>query len=318
MVDDLNVKVIFQPPLEGPMKRLNSKVCEQLSRHGFAIIEGLLSHSELRTAQAAAYKHLPSAAEVAQAPRKYESIISKPIYQAFPFADYHLNAISLAAPLLRFTSKALHTEAPFMTQSHLWAKYSESRDDGQGYHLDFDQNSLAYPSRRLAFGQLCIIIYYTDVDEEDGPTYVIDHAYANLQEPLIAAPSASEQTRLSDLEQPVIVPAGSALIYGMRTYHRGSVVRRPSGLRLTHHLVYRGGGHEWMGWRSWSRAGASQEMREFMVAATPEQRSAIGFPPPGHEYWDAEAIAGVAARYPGIDMTPYANTARRIYERPGQ
>ena len=32
----------------------------------------------------------------------------------------------------------------------------------------------------------------------------------------------------------------------------------------------------------------------------------IGFPAPGDPYWDEEAVAGVAARYPGMDMGPYA------------
>jgi hypothetical protein len=35
------------------------------------------------------------------------------------------------------------------------------------------------------------------------------------------------------------------------------------------------------------------------------QRHTLGFPLPGHSYWTAETIAGVAARYPGMDMAPY-------------
>jgi hypothetical protein len=35
------------------------------------------------------------------------------------------------------------------------------------------------------------------------------------------------------------------------------------------------------------------------------QRDLFGFPPPGSDYWTQETLAGVAARYPAMDMTPY-------------
>lgn len=34
-------------------------------------------------------------------------------------------------------------------------------------------------------------------------------------------------------------------------------------------------------------------------------RELVGFPPIGDPYWDEVTIAGVAARYPGMDMEPY-------------
>ena len=38
---------------------------------------------------------------------------------------------------------------------------------------------------------------------------------------------------------------------------------------------------------------------------SPEERTLLGFPSPGHEYWTPETLEGVAARYPAMDMTPY-------------
>jgi len=35
------------------------------------------------------------------------------------------------------------------------------------------------------------------------------------------------------------------------------------------------------------------------------QLSMLGFPPPGHPYWNEETLAGVAARYPALDLTPW-------------
>ena len=42
-----------------------------------------------------------------------------------------------------------------------------------------------------------------------------------------------------------------------------------------------------------------------MERATPAERELLGFPPPGHPYWTEETIAGVGARFPQMDMTPY-------------
>ena len=39
--------------------------------------------------------------------------------------------------------------------------------------------------------------------------------------------------------------------------------------------------------------------------ASPEERTLLGFPSPGHEYWTPETLEGVAARYPAMDMTHY-------------
>jgi hypothetical protein len=42
-----------------------------------------------------------------------------------------------------------------------------------------------------------------------------------------------------------------------------------------------------------------------MVRLSPEQRSILGVPLPGHPYWTRQTIDGVRERYRGIDVTPY-------------
>ena len=32
---------------------------------------------------------------------------------------------------------------------------------------------------------------------------------------------------------------------------------------------------------------------------------AFGFPPPGHPYWTPETLAGMALRYPDLDLSPW-------------
>ncbi|NCF32964.1 MAG: hypothetical protein GWP50_05275 [Proteobacteria bacterium] len=41
--------------------------------------------------------------------------------------------------------------------------------------------------------------------------------------------------------------------------------------------------------------------------ATLEERDLLGFPVPGDDYWTEETRAGVAARFPDMDMNPYKN-----------
>ena len=48
-------------------------------------------------------------------------------------------------------------------------------------------------------------------------------------------------------------------------------------------------------------------MEELMGKLTPFQRSVIGFPRPGSQYWNEETVEAVGKRYEkwGVDMTPY-------------
>jgi hypothetical protein len=42
-----------------------------------------------------------------------------------------------------------------------------------------------------------------------------------------------------------------------------------------------------------------------MQTASLRQLLVLGFPPPGHAYWNAATLAGVAARYPMLDLSPW-------------
>ena len=46
-------------------------------------------------------------------------------------------------------------------------------------------------------------------------------------------------------------------------------------------------------------------MTRFIERASPRQREMLGFPAPGDRYWSEETLAGIAARYPAMDMSPY-------------
>ena len=46
-------------------------------------------------------------------------------------------------------------------------------------------------------------------------------------------------------------------------------------------------------------------MLRWIQRTTPAQRAVLGFPPPGHPYWNEQTLEAVAARYPRMDLTDY-------------
>ena len=59
---------------------------------------------------------------------------------------------------------------------------------------------------------------------------------------------------------------------------------------------------------AWPKA-APDRWAKFIPQCTVRQRDLFGWPRPGDPYWDEATLAGVAARYPGIDLEPYRVTA---------
>jgi hypothetical protein len=43
----------------------------------------------------------------------------------------------------------------------------------------------------------------------------------------------------------------------------------------------------------------------FMQGTNVRQLTMLGFPEPGHPYWNEATLRGVAARYPLLDMAPW-------------
>jgi hypothetical protein len=99
------------------------------------------------------------------------------------------------------------------------------------------------------------------------------------------------------------------LIYDMSTFHRGSRPIAEGIVRFTHHINYRASDAPWVGYREWANYGLLAEMQHFIEQASPRQREMLGFPPPGNAYWNEQTLAGVGARYPGMNLIPYLEAA---------
>jgi hypothetical protein len=150
-----------------------------------------------------------------------------------------------------------------------------------------------------------MILYYSDVAPDMGPTYVVSQEKTRDLPPWPTHRPRRKNPELYKHEKPVLARAGDLLIFGMRTWHRASDITAEAGVRLSHHLVYRAAAYPFQGYHQWSQMGEKADMQRFIEHATPRQRELLGFPSPASEYWNEQTLAAVALRYPKMDMAPY-------------
>jgi hypothetical protein len=117
---------------------------------------------------------------------------------------------------------------------------------------------------------------------------------------------------LYDAEVPAAGAAGSVLAYRPDVYHRGVRMSAPRSARFMLHVSFKPAGTDWLGSQAWPGAAEGMAWHRFANAATVRQLSALGFPPPGHLYWNRGTLDGVAARYPGLDMTPWRSAFESV------
>eukprot|EP00928_Gymnodinium_smaydae_P028161 TRINITY_DN21550_c0_g3_i1.p1 TRINITY_DN21550_c0_g3~~TRINITY_DN21550_c0_g3_i1.p1 ORF type:complete len:422 (+),score=37.73 TRINITY_DN21550_c0_g3_i1:94-1359(+) len=157
---------------------------------------------------------------------------------------------------------------------------------------------------------------------------------------------AAFRSQLYQREVEVGYRTGSLLLYRHDTWHRGTPLRE-GAQRVAMQLLFKRPGTDWFGhWNpGWSRfmyrperhdaskdnaspddawkkpsvtAGLERTVDIFggfevaplprwVASLTVEQRSCLGFPPPGHPYWTRETLEAVRQRYEplGMDMREY-------------
>jgi ectoine hydroxylase-related dioxygenase (phytanoyl-CoA dioxygenase family) len=285
---------------------------KHLIDHGYAVVEPFLTDEELTAARENLFRYVPTAAELVATPERYPWIFEEAdrLQTEFPFVGNALNHVSTHPELIAFVERALGTPRVMLTQAAMWAKYAGTGDFEQALHLDYEGNTLVVPRDDGSYRQVNMILYYTDVTAEMGPTCVVP-AELTRDEPLWPTfRPRKKHAALYKKEIPILVKAGSLLIFSMRTFHRASDMTAESGARFSHHMVWRAADHPFQGFHLWSHLGEKPELKRVIERATPRQREALGFPPPGDAYWTDETVRWVAARYPKMDMTPYHDVRR--------
>ena len=121
--------------------------------------------------------------------------------------------------------------------------------------------------------------------------------------------SQTDYTDLYAAEVPASGPAGSILAYRPDVYHRGVRMTAPRSARFMVHVSYKPANTDWLGAHGLPSAAEDMSWYRFVQHADERQLTVLGFPPPGHPYWTAETLSGVAARYPMLDLSPWREAA---------
>jgi Phytanoyl-CoA dioxygenase (PhyH) len=277
--------------------------------HGYVVVP-LLSETELAAAVDNIHEYMPPWEEYASHPRWYKQSVATTegrlqTAQTFPFIGDALNLTTIHPTLVDFATRALRTERIMLSHGQLGGKYAGTRDFDQELHCDYGNNMLVVPKPDDETFDVPVLLYYTDVTVDLSPTYVVDQKHTRDDPLTPRRRSREEYPELYEVEFPVTVPAGHALLYSMRTFHRGSALRGKEGLRFAQNIGFKRCDMTWCGQVTFQHEGGRPEMDHFLEHATPRQRELAGFPPVGDPYWDKETVEAVGRRYPGMDMAPY-------------
>jgi ectoine hydroxylase-related dioxygenase (phytanoyl-CoA dioxygenase family) len=287
-----------------PPMRITDQHLQQLLRHGYVIVPNFLTASELEAAREGVLRYFPSVEELEATPERYASIgeDAEHLQVEFPFTVDALNDISTHPQIISFVERLLGTPTVLLSQAAVWAKYAGTGDFEQGLHLDYQGNTLVVPRDDGTYRQVNMILYYTDVDQELGPTHVVSQEKTKDLPLWPTHRTRKKDSALYKLEKPILATAGDLLIFSMRTWHRASDLAADRGVRFSHHLVYRAADHAFQGYHQYSQMGEKPELQAFVARATARQREVLGFPRMDSPYWTDETRAAVKLRYPGIEL----------------
>jgi hypothetical protein len=286
--------------------RISEQHLEHWREHGYAVVDRFLTPVELAAAQSEIARTFPSLEQYTYAPMLYSRGEYGGYMQQLPFLGDTLNFMAVHPEIVSFVERALGTPRIALSQSLVWAKYPGLDDFDMPLYVDYSLSTLLYPNTQEPPEEVAFILYYVDVDEQFGPTYVVPKQHSRDK---LLVPYIRDKTQYPDLyrhEQPICVRAGSLLIYNMATFHRDSGIISKDRARFSHHFAYRSEDAP-VGARyaAWFAQGLTAEMQRFIERASPRQRELLGFPSPSSTYWNEETLTGIAARYPNMDMMPY-------------
>jgi hypothetical protein len=283
--------------------RLSDAALDEVRERGFVLVENFLTPDELAAAQLALWKHFPMPdeyfADPARYPRYSESQFAG--VEEFPYRSWDLNRLAFHPDLVDAAERYLGTPELQLYKVELWAKYSGAIDYDQPLHRDYGSHSLVVPRLDARYQQLTTFVFLSDVTADDGPTRIVPF---DRGKDVPFTPLYFEPGPLADAEVAAVGPAGSLLVYRTDILHRGSSFNRSGRSRFSILADYQVRGSTWGGKMAWPKQ-SPERWAKLMPQCSVRERDLFGFPRPGDPYWTEETIAGVAARYPGMDMSPY-------------
>ena len=287
----------------------------QWEEEGWCIIKGIFSDDEVRAAQQALPDLFPTAEEFARDddPERNRPfrVDSHSVMPQFPFESAALNSMVLHDKVIDLAQEFLEVTDMRLYQGMLSAKYSMGApDDEQLLHVDYGNHTLVVPRPEVGYQHLELFIYLSDVTPDTAATRMVSRRLTTDIPTERTYLSPADYAPLYQAEVPATGPAGAILAYRPDVYHRGVRMTGPDAARFMVHVSYKPVDTDWLGSQAWPGAAEGMAWHRFMQQTNVRQLTMLGFPAPGHPYWNEETLRGVAKRYPLLDMKPWRQAYR--------
>lgn len=292
---------------------------------GFVIMPGLIPQDELEPALGELDAMFPSAAGFHDRsdPRRGRFIGDEFAgIDSFPFTSTEVSLLAVHRRLVDLAQALLAERDLRIYGAEARAKYTGAADYEQPLHRDYLNHTILVPSDVRGCQQAEMFVYLTDVPEELGPPHMLSRTHAG---DLPARPNwyprgdtadsgsgyvaAKGRPDLYEAEISGAGPAGTVIAFETGTFHRGTQLTAPRGARYSMQVCYRPATVQWGDRLAWASGSFEPEWVRFVERAAPHQLQLFGFPPPGHPFWTPRTLAGMAERYPGLDLTPWRPAA---------
>ncbi len=278
-------------------------------RHGWCVFEDVLPPDDVAAAQSVLGLMFPTAQEMDQGAdddwttpwRTWDAA-----WPEFPFKSTRLNTLVVHDVLIDLATELLGTQDVRLYLALASAKYAhQSSGYNQLLHTDYPNHSLVVPRLDAGCQHLETFIYLNDVSTRNGATRLVSRT--KTKDILVEQHTLNlhDYGHLYDDPGEASGPAGSVVAYSPDVYHRSVDITEPGQARFMLHVAYKPARLDWVGYQAWPFKGFSPEWHKFVAQASVRQLSVLGFPKPGDPYWTDATLAGVAARYPGLDMSPW-------------
>jgi Phytanoyl-CoA dioxygenase (PhyH) len=282
--------------------RVTDAQLAELTDVGFTRVEGFIPAAELAEAQAALWSVFPKPADYFADPAVHARFAKSQFagIRHFPLNIPIFDRLCVLPGLVDAAERVLGSSEIDLYKIELWAKYAGAIDYDQPHHRDYGNHTIVVPHPDRP--QLTTIMLLSDVTEADAPTCAVPLAHTRdiPTTPMIRAPG-----ELTEHEVVLTGAAGTLILYQTHVFHRGSNFTRPDASRFIYMTDFKRRGDPWTGKQAWPDHALRPGWTEALTAMSVRQRELFGFPPPGSDYWTPVTLAGVAARYPQMDMTPY-------------
>ncbi len=287
---------------------------ERWDTDGWCVVPGVIPPDELAAAQDAVHRYFPTPAEMvgqggAEAGQWHTWDAPWP---EFPFHSSRLNALVLHDNVVDLAEAFLGSADLACYMGIVTAKYAQQASDyNQLLHADYPNHMLVVPRHEVGYQQVEFFVYLTDVSTEDGATRFV--SWQKTKDVPVECHTLNYVDYAELYEDPsdAAAPAGSVVAYRPDVYHRSVDFTDPTRYRIMLHVSFRHRDAGWGGYQAWPFKGFSVELSKYVQQATPASSPSSVCRRPGIPTGTRTTLAGVQARYPGLEMKPWRDGAGR-------